>query len=132
MYTIKRTTNYTMMSTLNFNTGRKQRKHSGQVYDVLIGRVYIISNIIDDKIYIGSTTETLIKRFGNHITALNKGVKSDLYDHMRINGQDKYKIVLQEYKEVENKKELDALEQKYINKYNPEILLNMKRANIND
>ena len=115
-----------------FNIGKKQQKHAGQVYDVLIGRVYIISNIIDDKIYVGSTTLPLTKRFGDHITALNKGIKSELYNHIRTNGIDKYKIILQEYKEVENIKELNTLEQKHIDKYNPEILLNMKKANINE
>ena len=90
---------------IKFSIGRKQQKHEGQIFDVLIGRVYIITNIIDDKIYVGSTTLPLTKRFGDHITAVNKGVKSDLYNHMRINGEDNYKnykIILQEYKEVEN------------------------------
>jgi len=48
---------------------------------------------------------------------------------MRINGIHNYKIILQEYKAVENLKELTELEQKHIDKYNPEKLLNMKRAN---
>jgi len=111
------------------NTVRKQQKHAGQVFDVLIGRVYIISNTIDDLIYVGSTTLPLTKRFGDHIYALNKGIRSNLYDHMRINGIHNYKIILQEYKAVENLKELTELEQKHIDKYNPKKLLNMKRAN---
>ena len=111
------------------NTVRKQQKHAGQVFDVLIGRVYIISNTVDDFIYVGSTTLPLTKRFGDHIYALNKGIRSNLYDHMRINGIQNYKIILQEYKAVDNLKELTELEQKHIDKYNPEKLLNMKRAN---
>ena len=57
---------------------------------------------------------------------------NELYKHMIKLGRDKFVIELIEIKIVDDMHELTQLEQKHINNYNPEILLNMKRANINE
>ena len=132
------------MSTFKFNIARKLQKHDGKIRDVIVGRVYKIINTEDNMIYIGSTSVTLAKRWGNHMTELNKIERyirsedstfiniNELYKHMIKLGRDKFVIELIEIKIVDDMHELTQLEQKHINNYNPEILLNMKRANINE
>lgn len=96
--------------------------------EVIIGRIYKIYNIIDEKIYVGSTVKTLVKRLGDHIYSKNIGTNMDLYHHINKLGLHNFRMILLEYKVVDNLQELRQLEQKWINRENPENLLNNKRA----
>ena len=121
-----------MENKFKFNTAHKQLKHNGKIRDVIIGRVYMITNTTDDMIYIGSTSLTLVKRWGNHMYEYNRNTQMKLIQHMRSIGIDKFEMELLELKVVNNIRELKDLEQKYINRYKPEILLNSRKASMRD
>jgi hypothetical protein len=78
--------------------------------DVIIGRVYKLYDVIDNKIYIGSTTLTLIKRLGDHMYSYNIGTDMELYHHMRLIDLKNFKMKLLEWKHVDNVQELRQLE----------------------
>jgi len=42
--------------------------------EVIIGRIYKIYSIVDEKVYIGSTTTTLPTRLSKHIYDFKKGL----------------------------------------------------------
>ena len=97
-----------------------------QVEDVLIGRIYMIYNVKDEFIYIGSTLSTLSRRWSQHISAMK--YTDRLHTHMRVIGFKNFRIKLLEWKQVQNEKELKILEQLYLNKYDKNILLNDNKA----
>lgn len=75
------------------------------------GTIYKIVNDIDDKIYIGSTTQPLHKRFYEHkknATILMKD--TEFCEEMRKKGVGHFKILLIEYYPCENKGQLEAKE----------------------
>ena len=78
------------------------------------GRVYKISNDIDDLLYVGSTTTALSKRMWKHRDNTKLGKQSCIYKHMREIGVEHFKIVLLEMHENITKEELRAIEDKYI------------------
>ena len=82
--------------------------------EVIIGRVYRLSNSIDNYIYIGSTTLPLNKRLGNHMYDYNRDYNMNLYRHMRKIGLSKWAIELLEWKAVKNTDELRVIEQIWI------------------
>lgn len=92
--------------------------------DVIFGRVYKLSNMADNYIYIGSTILTLRHRFSLHINDYNRNRGSNLYNHMKKVGTDNWTIELLEGRVIENIFELRQIEQKWINKYNKKFLLN--------
>jgi group I intron endonuclease len=96
--------------------------------EVIIGRIYKISNKINNMVYIGSTVKPLCKRLGDHIYDLNRGNNMRLYDEMRKIGLKNFKMILLEWKLVDNMEELYMLEQKWIDRENPANLLNSKKA----
>lgn len=96
--------------------------------EVMFGRAYKLYNSIDDYIYIGSTTYTLSKRLSDHIYNFNQNFNTELYNHMRKIGLDKWTIKLLEGRVVDNVSELRTMEQKWIEKQNPKYLLNFKNA----
>jgi len=83
-----------------------------------ISRIYKIINDVDELVYIGSTTCELSKRMAQHRRDMRKANKtSKLYDHMRANGVEHYKILLiREYTDI-SKDRLRNREDKYINRY---------------
>ena len=95
--------------------------------DIIIGRIYKITDDVTDKIYIGSCIENLDSRMSTHIDKL-KSQNSKLYTHMRNIGVNHFKMKLISHHVVNNIKELRTLEQIEINKYNPIILLNSYNA----
>ena len=99
--------------------------------EVIIGRVYKIFNIIDEKVYIGSTVKPLVKRLGDHIYSYNINTNMDLYHHFRLFGINNFRIELLEWKHVDKLSELYQLEQKWIDRENPKNLLNNKKTYIN-
>lgn len=54
--------------------------------------VYVITNDVDDMVYIGSTTTELWHRMSQHRADAKSGAKSPLYDLMRKYGASHFKI----------------------------------------
>jgi hypothetical protein len=86
-------------------------------------RIYKIVNDIDDKIYVGSTKQTLAKRWGDHIKSYNNGhlqekskvlFKSHAVDNCHI-------VLIKTYK-VESKEEQLKHERKHYNELKPYIV----------
>jgi hypothetical protein len=75
-----------------------------------IGFIYKITNKINDKFYIGSTSKTLKKRFKQHYTKSNtindRDYNMPIYRCMRELGRDNFKIRLVEAIEYDDKSEL--------------------------
>ena len=69
------------------------------------GKIYKITNCIDNEIYIGSTCSTLSKRWYEHKTDCNRK-PSKIYQHMNTLGIDKFSISLVENYPCTNKTEL--------------------------
>ena len=106
----------------------KPTKHIGIVNDIIIERVYNIFNLVDEYIYIGSTTKTLTKRWGDHMYSLNKDENMKLFKHMQDIEISNFRMDLLEWKVVDNLKELRMLDQNLIEGNNPALLLNSKNA----
>ena len=96
-----------------------------------LGRVYKITNSVNDMIYVGSTKTTLERRFTHHKSSA-KTHNFKLYKSMQDIGIDKFSIELLEEKYFDNDDELKKLEQEYINKYDISILLNERNAFISE
>jgi hypothetical protein len=52
--------------------------------------IYVIQNKINDKLYVGKTTKTLLKRWGRHLTD-SKRVRSRFYNAIRKYGGENFK-----------------------------------------
>jgi len=89
-------------------------------------KIYIIRNIINNKIYIGKTSYTIEKRFNKHkLNAQNK-INRRLYDSMNHHGYDNFKI--EEICTCDNNIDANSIEIYYIDYYNstnPKIGYNM-------
>jgi GIY-YIG catalytic domain len=92
--------------------------------DIIFGRVYMLYNTYDKYFYIGSTVMSLRDRMRIHIMDLGRNRNSKLYNHFRKIDLDKWKIKLLEGRVVENITELRQIEQKWIDKYNKDNILN--------
>ena len=78
-----------------------------------ISRVYKIVNDVDDLVYIGSTKQILCKRMTNHRDRAKQGNESKLYNHMKENGFQRFKILLvRDYNNISKER---LKEDKYIN-----------------
>ena len=108
--------------------GRRKSRIINIRNEVIIGRIYKITNNVDDMIYVGSTVKPLVKRLGDHMYEYNRGTKLNLYEHFRKIGVENFEMELLEWKQVRNMNELYRLEQDWIEKQNPNYLLNSKRA----
>jgi len=97
---------------------------------IMIGIVYKIWNDVDEEIYIGSTIQSVNKRWNDHkydsVTPHRKKYNCKLYCNMRLHGQDKFHIQCLESFECENLTELHLKEQEYIDNLKPN--LNYQRA----
>lgn len=76
-------------------------------------KVYKIINDIDDLIYVGSTKNTLIKRWGGHKLDSKKPSQGHrlIYQHINKHGVEHFRIVLVESVNCANKDELRAREE---------------------
>jgi len=84
------------------------------------GKIYIIRSYQTDKVYIGSTTQTLAQRLGKHRRALklyNKGEKSGYITSCEILQYDDHYIELIKNFPCDCREELQKKEGKYIRKY---------------
>ena len=84
-------------------------------------KVYKMVNSVDNQIYIGSTTQPLSKRLGQHKTDSLK--KKPLCVHLHFNtiGWETVRIILIENVECFNREQLLMREQHYINLLNPSL-----------
>lgn len=82
----------------------------------MIGRLYIITNNVNNKVYIGKTYNTLKVRFDRHIEAMSDSNSKNrpLYKDMRKYGYTNYKI---ELLGIFKQGELEDKENEYIMKY---------------
>lgn len=80
-----------------------------------MGFIYKITNLVNNKVYIGLTTETIEKRWKNHIRCVGR-VKRHLYYAMEKYGVENFTI--EEIDRSDNFKTLGELERKYIKEYN--------------
>ncbi len=88
-----------------------------------IGFIYKISNCDDDDVYVGSTKRTITKRFQDHLYNVKcesrKHMK--LYEKINLLGQNKFKVELLETVQFEDKYELYAREQFYMDELKPSL-----------
>lgn len=81
------------------------------------GSIYIIKNTINDKVYIGQTTQTINIRFANHKMASRIGEDTKFYRAMRKYGEENFYPELLEKVEVENLNDRERYWIKYYDSY---------------
>ena len=81
-----------------------------------LGKVYVIRNTDNDKVYVGSTVRTLAQRMAQHRPACKNERKAGypLYEAMNELGVDKFYIELLEDVPCERREQLTAAEGRYI------------------
>jgi len=89
--------------------------------------IYKVTNNIDNKIYIGSTSKTLVERFKEHLYNATRNYTIKLHIHMRQLGFEHFNIELICEKFTHNP---TFSEQCEMNKYDEHILLNMNAADV--
>jgi hypothetical protein len=90
------------------------------------GKIYFISNDIDDQIYVGSTIRTLNIRFSEHKSKSKRSPNIKLYKHFSKLGVEHFKIILLKLFPCNNRTELDIEEERYKQLLNAQ--LNTNRA----
>lgn len=80
-----------MPSVWNVSIQKILEKNKGMNYNY---KIYRIVNNIDDKIYIGSTRQTLRKRMEGHRSEVQKNNQKVLSQHMKGNGIENFNIEL--------------------------------------
>lgn len=81
------------------------------------GSIYIIQNTINDKVYIGQTTQTIGIRFTNHKMASRTGEDTKFYRAMRKHGEENFYPELLERVEVEDLNDRERYWIKYYDSY---------------
>lgn len=82
----------------------------------MYGKIYLITNSINDKVYVGQTIQSVSKRFSSHKSSAKAGQAGALYNAMRKHGVENFQVEILE----DNIKAsaLDCAEIEYIKKYN--------------
>ena len=93
-------------------------------------KIYKITNSIDDKIYIGSTRQTLRKRMEGHRSEVRKNNQKVLSQHMKGNGIENFNIELIKEIQVPTAKLAKIQEQVELWAIPIEQRLNVHRAHI--
>ena len=83
--------------------------------------VYKLVNSVDNKIYIGSTTQALSKRLGEHKNMARRKPNRNVYAHLVSVGWENVRIILIESVTAFNKDQLRAREQHYIDLLKPDL-----------
>jgi group I intron endonuclease len=96
--------------------------------DLSKDKIYIITNDFNDEVYVGSTCDTLVKRFSAHKSSTNKSEKMQrpLYTLMREIGTERFRMELIEDYPCEDKYQLRQKEGEYIK------LMELLKKNYND
>ena len=92
------------------------------------GKIYKIVNSVNNKVYIGSTTDSLDQRFWVHQAYAERKPKRRLYQEMNRLGHNKFRIVLIKNFPCSSHKALQQEERKYFLKYKPELNTNYPLA----
>ena len=82
------------------------------------GKIYKLTNCVDDRIYIGSTIKSLTRRLGNHRSSASKHGAIKVYEHFNRIGWDNVSVTLIENYPCELKADLHKRER--------EVILEMK------
>lgn len=91
---------------------------------IATGRVYVITNNINNKKYIGITSKSLNYRFSTHKANAKRNLKCALHHAIRKYGIENFSIeLIKEYKNI-SLKELWGYEKDHIQEYNTFILYN--------
>ena len=81
------------------------------------GLIYVIRNTINDKVYVGQTTQTINIRFTNHKMASRTGEDTKFYRAMRKYGEENFYPELLEQVEIEDLNDRERYWIKYYNSY---------------
>lgn len=81
------------------------------------GKVYIIRNRINDKVYVGQTTRTIQARFAEHMNPKNQSHGDKLYNAIFQHGAENFYIELLQ-DNIPDKDTLDDRERYWIAEYN--------------
>jgi group I intron endonuclease len=81
------------------------------------GKIYKIWNDVNDKLYVGSTTQPLYKRFSGHKAKSNSGSTYLLHQAMREHGYECFHIELVREYPCKNREQLLRKEGRYIRKF---------------
>ena len=83
----------------------------------LFGRIYKISNTVDNLIYIGSTVQTIFDRFSGHKRDAHNGSTCALHLHMRALGFEQFTIIEIDEVKLVTLNELHIIESKNMTLY---------------
>lgn len=83
--------------------------------------IYKITNCKTDDIYVGSTIQTLKNRFKAHRSNANLNKRGKLYECMRENGVEHFKIELLEILDTDNKSTIGEKEKEYFYLLQPSL-----------
>jgi hypothetical protein len=86
-----------------------------------LARIYKLTNIDNDEIYVGSTTMTLSKRFAMHKSASKIRPDQKVYKALNTIGWNEVEIVLLDVIETDDKDEIREKEQEYIDLLKPSL-----------
>lgn len=81
-----------------------------------MGKIYLIENTINGKIYIGMTTGSISGRIKDHLRSAENGSPFRLHTAIRKYGFDKFNV--KEIDDSDSRKQLAELEKMWINYYN--------------
>lgn len=85
------------------------------------GKIYKLVNDVDDKIYVGHTATTLAKRMDYHRNKAKQHPNRHVYAHLNTLGMTNVRVVLVEEYPCDNKDQLRAREQYWIDELQPEL-----------
>ena len=88
-------------------------------------KIYKLINSIDGQIYVGSTCNTLNKRFATHRSCAKTQPDRCIYNHYNNIGWHNVSIVLIEYYPCTNRLELEQRERYYIDLLKPQLNNNL-------
>lgn len=85
------------------------------------GKIYVIRNHVNDKVYVGSTTRALSKRMADHRDNSKKHPERCLYTAFKEIGVDQFYIELVENYPCDNTEQLRKREGEVMRKYNSHV-----------
>jgi group I intron endonuclease len=103
-------------STIIISNQNEREKETPTI--IKTGRVYIITNLINNKKYVGITTKSIEERFKEHTWESNKNGFMVICDAIKKYGKENFKIELIEELQNVTEDELLSRETFYIDKYN--------------
>lgn len=96
---------------------------------ITIGRIYLITNLINNKKYVGITTKSLKKRFQQHCWDAKRRTRLVIHHAIKKYGEENFKIELVEELQNTTEEKLFLRESFYIDKYDT-LINNFKGYNM--